>query len=188
MLQHSVILGLHQKYFISFKKNNHPKTDRACLVGIHLPFANISADCWPEDEWNQMWLQNCKCLHCLRLGLVFFSLASSDFSIWWKPLEGTFRLLNIGEPLPFFTVSHFSFSSALTEKIVSVLPKMKCPHRLEPHQIQGLDFIHIFPVVQVWALRVNYCCRIHILFFIFITVLCACFVWEVMKGDAPVLF
>ena len=26
---------------------------------------------------------------------------------------------------------------------------MKCPHRLEPHQIQGLDFIHIFPVVQV---------------------------------------
>lgn len=41
------------------------------------------------------------------------------------------------------------YNSALTEKIVSVLPKMKCPHRLEPHQIQGLDFIHIFPVVQV---------------------------------------
>ncbi|KAK7905103.1 hypothetical protein WMY93_017710 [Mugilogobius chulae] len=38
---------------------------------------------------------------------------------------------------------------ALTEKIVSVLPKMKCPHRLEPHQIQGLDFIHIYPVIQV---------------------------------------
>lgn len=32
---------------------------------------------------------------------------------------------------------------------MSVLPKMKCPHRLEPHQIQGLDFIHIFPVIQV---------------------------------------
>jgi len=26
---------------------------------------------------------------------------------------------------------------------------MKCPHRIEPHQIQGLDFIHIYPVVQV---------------------------------------
>jgi hypothetical protein len=26
---------------------------------------------------------------------------------------------------------------------------MKCPHRIEPHQIQGLDFIHIFPVIQV---------------------------------------
>lgn len=38
---------------------------------------------------------------------------------------------------------------ALTEKIVAVLPRMKCPHRLEPHQIQGLDFIHIFPVIQV---------------------------------------
>ncbi|XP_078084293.1 coiled-coil domain-containing protein 93 isoform X3 [Mustelus asterias] len=41
---------------------------------------------------------------------------------------------------------------ALTEKIVSVLPIMKCPHRLEPHQIQGLDFIHIFPVVQ-WLVK-----------------------------------
>ncbi|XP_077129542.1 coiled-coil domain-containing protein 93 isoform X1 [Ranitomeya variabilis] len=40
----------------------------------------------------------------------------------------------------------------LTEKIVSVLPKMKCPHRLEPHQIQGLDFIHIFPVIQ-WLVK-----------------------------------
>jgi len=39
--------------------------------------------------------------------------------------------------------------SAMTEKIVSVLKLMKCPHRLEPHQIQGLDFIHIYPVVQV---------------------------------------
>ncbi|XP_053553988.1 coiled-coil domain-containing protein 93 isoform X2 [Bombina bombina] len=41
---------------------------------------------------------------------------------------------------------------ALTEKIVSVLPKMKCPHRLDPHQIQGLDFIHIFPVIQ-WLVK-----------------------------------
>ncbi|CAL8265932.1 unnamed protein product [Lota lota] len=41
---------------------------------------------------------------------------------------------------------------ALTENIVSVLPKMKCPHRLEPHQIQGLDFIHIFPVIQ-WLVK-----------------------------------
>ncbi|KAL5006597.1 hypothetical protein ScPMuIL_015403 [Solemya velum] len=41
---------------------------------------------------------------------------------------------------------------ALTERIVSVLPRMKCPHRIEPHQIQGLDFIHIFPVVQ-WLVK-----------------------------------
>lgn len=41
---------------------------------------------------------------------------------------------------------------ALTEKIVAVLPRMKCPHRLEPHQIQGLDFINIFPVVQ-WLVK-----------------------------------
>ncbi|RDD45817.1 Coiled-coil domain-containing protein 93 [Trichoplax sp. H2] len=41
---------------------------------------------------------------------------------------------------------------ALTEKIVAVLPKMKCPYRIEPHQIQGLDFIHIYPVVQ-WLVK-----------------------------------
>jgi hypothetical protein len=29
---------------------------------------------------------------------------------------------------------------------------MKCPHALEPHQIQGGDFIHIFPVVQ-WLVK-----------------------------------
>lgn len=40
-------------------------------------------------------------------------------------------------------------SRALTEKIVAMLPKMNCPHRIEPHQIQGLDCIHIFPVVKV---------------------------------------
>lgn len=41
---------------------------------------------------------------------------------------------------------------SLTEKIVRVLPKMKCPHNIEPHQIQGLDFIHVFPVVQ-WLVK-----------------------------------
>ncbi|VEN49361.1 unnamed protein product [Callosobruchus maculatus] len=44
---------------------------------------------------------------------------------------------------------------ALTEKIVAVLPKLKCPHRIEPHQIQGLDFIHIFPVVEWLVKRSN---------------------------------
>jgi len=29
---------------------------------------------------------------------------------------------------------------------------MKCPHPIEPHQIQGLDFIHIYPVVQ-WLVK-----------------------------------
>ncbi|XP_077867381.1 coiled-coil domain-containing protein 93-like [Saccoglossus kowalevskii] len=29
---------------------------------------------------------------------------------------------------------------------------MKCAHRLEPHQIQGLDFIHIYPTVQ-WLVK-----------------------------------
>ncbi|CAL1689800.1 unnamed protein product [Lasius platythorax] len=40
----------------------------------------------------------------------------------------------------------------LTEKIVAMLPKMNCPYRIEPHQIQGLDCIHIFPVIQ-WLVK-----------------------------------
>ncbi|KAI4487917.1 hypothetical protein M0802_011679 [Mischocyttarus mexicanus] len=40
----------------------------------------------------------------------------------------------------------------LTEKIVAMLPKMKCPYHIEPHQIQGLDCIHIFPVIQ-WLIK-----------------------------------
>lgn len=35
---------------------------------------------------------------------------------------------------------------------MTVLPKMKCPYLIEPHQIQGLDFIHIFPVIQ-WLVK-----------------------------------
>ncbi|XP_032664099.1 coiled-coil domain-containing protein 93 isoform X2 [Odontomachus brunneus] len=41
---------------------------------------------------------------------------------------------------------------SLTEKIVVMLPKMNCPYRIEPHQIQGLDCIHIFPVIQ-WLIK-----------------------------------
>ncbi|KAF6037828.1 CCDC93 [Bugula neritina] len=41
---------------------------------------------------------------------------------------------------------------ALVEKIVAVLPRMKCPYRIEPHQIQGMDFIRIYPVVQ-WLVK-----------------------------------
>ncbi|KAK0181460.1 hypothetical protein PV327_003746 [Microctonus hyperodae] len=41
---------------------------------------------------------------------------------------------------------------SLTEKIVAMLPIMNCPHRLEPHQIQGLDCIHIFPVIR-WLVK-----------------------------------
>ena len=60
----------------------------------------------------------------------------------WRNARRQFGLF--AEALTFDT-----FCRALTEKIVAVLPKMKCPHRIEPHQIQGLDFIHIYPVVQV---------------------------------------
>ncbi|XP_054166308.1 coiled-coil domain-containing protein 93-like [Oppia nitens] len=41
---------------------------------------------------------------------------------------------------------------SLTEKIVSALHVMSCPHKIEPHQIQGMDCIHIFPVIQ-WLVK-----------------------------------
>ncbi|CAB3259752.1 unnamed protein product [Arctia plantaginis] len=41
---------------------------------------------------------------------------------------------------------------ALTEKIVKVLPTMKCPYTIEPHQIQGLDFINIYPLI-LWLIK-----------------------------------
>ena len=29
---------------------------------------------------------------------------------------------------------------------------MKCPFALEPHQIQGLDYVHLFPIIQ-WLVK-----------------------------------
>lgn len=50
----------------------------------------------------------------------------------------------------------FLFFSALVEKIVSVLIDMKCPHSLEPHQVQGLEFLAIHPVIQ-WLVKTSVC-------------------------------
>ncbi|CAG9534640.1 unnamed protein product [Cercopithifilaria johnstoni] len=47
---------------------------------------------------------------------------------------------------------------ALTEKVVEVLPQLKCPYTIEPFQIQGLDYIHIFPVVQ-WLVKEAVCAK-----------------------------
>lgn len=54
--------------------------------------------------------------------------------------------------LSLFSSFVLSIIRALTERIVLVLSRMKCSHAIEPHQIQGGDFIHIFPVVQ-WLVK-----------------------------------
>lgn len=41
---------------------------------------------------------------------------------------------------------------ALTERIVMVLLAVKCPYRIEPHQIVGLDHDSLFPVI-VWLIK-----------------------------------
>jgi hypothetical protein len=42
--------------------------------------------------------------------------------------------------------------STLSEKITRVLPRLKCPYTLEAHQIQGSNFVSIFPVMQ-WLVK-----------------------------------
>ena len=42
--------------------------------------------------------------------------------------------------------------SKLSENLVKALITMKCPERLQSHQIQGLDYDHIFPTIQ-WLVR-----------------------------------
>ncbi|XP_065567637.1 coiled-coil domain-containing protein 93-like isoform X3 [Artemia franciscana] len=43
---------------------------------------------------------------------------------------------------------------ALTEALVQAFRLMKCPHSLEPHQIQGLDYLSIYPVVK-WLVELT---------------------------------
>mmetsp|Transcript_2150 Transcript_2150/g.5402 ORF Transcript_2150/g.5402 Transcript_2150/m.5402 type:complete len:585 (+) Transcript_2150:1275-3029(+) len=41
---------------------------------------------------------------------------------------------------------------ALSERVVSALRQMNCPFSLSPHQIQGLDYSKLFPVIQ-WLVK-----------------------------------
>src|SRR4051812_37895075 len=36
----------------------------------------------------------------------------------------------------------------MSDQLVAALLAAKCPHRLQSHQIQGLDYSHLFPVIQ----------------------------------------
>lgn len=40
----------------------------------------------------------------------------------------------------------------LADQLVKALVKIRCPHPLQSHQIQGLDYDHLFPVIQ-WLVR-----------------------------------
>lgn len=41
---------------------------------------------------------------------------------------------------------------ALTERVVAALRLAKCPHRIEPHQVQGLDYSSLLPAFQ-WLIQ-----------------------------------
>uniref|UniRef100_A0A4W3HKA3 Coiled-coil domain-containing protein 93 n=1 Tax=Callorhinchus milii TaxID=7868 RepID=A0A4W3HKA3_CALMI len=125
--------------------------DYACRSSQHLPPQAVETR---EDEE-----QNVKLAEILELLVAagYFRARIKGLSPFDKVVGGmtwciTTCSFDIDVDLLFQENSTIGQKIALTEKIVSVLPNMKCPHRLEPHQIQGLDFIHIFPVVQ-WLVK-----------------------------------
>ena len=107
-----------------------------------------------EDEEQEVKLQE---ITELLVGAGYFRARIKGLPPFDKVVGGlTWCILNCAVDIDVDLLYHENSSIgkkiALTEKIVAVLPKMKCPHRIEPHQIQGLDFINIFPVVQ-WLVK-----------------------------------
>ncbi|XP_059250408.1 coiled-coil domain-containing protein 93 isoform X4 [Mustela nigripes] len=109
----------------------------------------------PEVETREDEEQNVKLTEILELLVAagYFRARIKGLSPFDKVVGGmtwciTTCSFDIDVDLLFQENSTIGQKIALSEKIVSVLPRMKCPHQLEPHQIQGMDFIHIFPVVQ----------------------------------------
>ncbi|XP_045681948.1 coiled-coil domain-containing protein 93 isoform X5 [Phyllostomus hastatus] len=113
----------------------------------------------PEVETREDEEQNVKLTEILELLVAagYFRARIKGLSPFDKVVGGmtwciTTCNFDIDVDLLFQENSTIGQKIALSEKIVSVLPRMKCPHQLEPHQIQGMDFIHIFPVVQ-WLVK-----------------------------------
>ena len=107
-----------------------------------------------EDEEQEVKFQE---ITELLVGAGYFRARIKGLAPFDKVVGGlTWCILNCAVDIDVDLLYHENSSIgkkiALTEKIVAVLPKMKCPHRIEPHQIQGLDFINIFPVVQ-WLVK-----------------------------------
>ncbi|XP_047400838.1 coiled-coil domain-containing protein 93 isoform X3 [Sciurus carolinensis] len=115
--------------------------------------------CLPEVETREDEEQNVKLAEILELLVAagYFRARIKGLSPFDKVVGGmtwciTTCNFDVDVDLLFQENSTIGQKIALSEKIVSVLPRMKCPHQLEPHQIQGMDFIHIFPVVQ-WLVK-----------------------------------
>ncbi|XP_057361661.1 coiled-coil domain-containing protein 93 isoform X1 [Manis pentadactyla] len=113
----------------------------------------------PEVETREDEEQNVKLAEILELLVAagYFRARIKGLSPFDKVVGGmtwciTTCNFDIDVDLLFQENSTIGQKIALSEKIVSVLPRMKCPHQLEPHQIQGMDFIHIFPVIQ-WLVK-----------------------------------
>uniref|UniRef100_A0A9L0IKN4 Coiled-coil domain-containing protein 93 n=1 Tax=Equus asinus TaxID=9793 RepID=A0A9L0IKN4_EQUAS len=113
----------------------------------------------PEVETREDEEQNVKLTEILELLVAagYFRARIKGLSPFDKVVGGmtwciTTCNFDIDVDLLFQENSTIGQKIALSEKIVSVLPRMQCPHQLEPHQIQGMDFIHIFPVIQ-WLVK-----------------------------------
>ena len=59
---------------------------------------------------------------------------------------------HLADNVPVLYLLRLVTGSTISEKIIRALPRLKCPHALEPHQVQGLNFVAIYPVMQ-WLVK-----------------------------------
>ncbi|KAJ1354292.1 Coiled-coil domain-containing protein 93 [Parelaphostrongylus tenuis] len=107
-----------------------------------------------QNDEEQQTLMNCL---DLLIAAGYFRARIKGLATFDKIVGGMVWCLShcnreVDADLLFFENLDIGQKIALTEKIVHVLGTLECPHSIEPHQIQGLDFIHIYPVIQ-WLVK-----------------------------------
>ncbi|XP_037070168.1 coiled-coil domain-containing protein 93-like [Pollicipes pollicipes] len=107
-----------------------------------------------DDEEQQLKFQECL---DLLLAAGYFRARIRGLSAFDKLVGGMvwcIEMCSMDVNVDLFYKDELSIGQKIgvTERIIEVLPQMACPHRVEPHQIQGLDCVHIFPVIQ-WLVK-----------------------------------
>ncbi|KAK5986864.1 hypothetical protein GCK32_003877 [Trichostrongylus colubriformis] len=107
-----------------------------------------------EDDENNRYLMDCL---DLLVAAGYFRARIKGLATFDKIVGGMVWCLyhcnrTIDTYLVFIEDLDIGHKIALTEKVVRVLSDLRCPHPIEPHQIQGLDLQNIYPVIQ-WLVK-----------------------------------
>lgn len=78
----------------------------------------------------------------------------SDFDKIIGGMAWAMQVLSYGINIDVFYTDSLDLGQkiALTERLVMVLLAINCPHQIEPHQIVGLDYTNLLPVVK-WLIK-----------------------------------